>query len=186
MNSGNGSGRCCRSRSGRPRVGKLIANRVVFEGILRVLWTGAPWKEGPKEYSSGSTCWRRLKQWEEQGFWLKAWRCFLGELDAQDQLDWSECFADGSFAPAKKGALRRKDRAGQGHEVDGGGRRQRGVPLGIHLDSASSAEVALLETTLANVKGGVAGHERSRVGSLRTKGTIATRCGTVWALVGSS
>jgi len=84
---------------------KPIPNRVVFEGILWVLWTGAPWKEVPKEYSSGSTCWRRLKQWEEQGLWLKAWRCFLGELDAQDQLDWSECFADGSFAPAKKGGV---------------------------------------------------------------------------------
>ena len=46
---------------------KPIDNRVVFEGILWVLWTGAPWKEVPKRYCSGSTCWRRLKQWEEQG-----------------------------------------------------------------------------------------------------------------------
>jgi transposase len=80
-----------------------IENRRVLEGILWVLWTGAPWKEVPKQYASGSTCWRRLKAWEQHGVWLKAWRAFLGELDAKGHLDWSECFADGSFAPAKKG-----------------------------------------------------------------------------------
>lgn len=35
--------------------------------------------------------------------WLSAWRAFLGELDAQGQLDWHEVFADGTFARAKKG-----------------------------------------------------------------------------------
>jgi len=29
---------------------------------------------------------------------------FLAELDQRGQLDWSEAFIDGSFAPAKKGA----------------------------------------------------------------------------------
>jgi len=80
-----------------------IDNRRVPKGILWGLWTGAPWKEVPKQYASGSTCWRRLKQWEEQDVWLKAWRAFPAELDERGQLDWSECFADGSFAPAKKG-----------------------------------------------------------------------------------
>ena len=32
------------------------------------------------------------------------WRTFLGELDEQGRIDWEETFADGSFAPAKKGA----------------------------------------------------------------------------------
>jgi len=80
-----------------------VDNRIVFEGILWILRTGAPWKDLPKKYSSGSTCWRRLRAWEEQDVWLNAWRVFLGELDKKGQLDWSECFADGSFAPAKKG-----------------------------------------------------------------------------------
>ncbi len=37
--------------------------------------------------------------------WLDIWRRFLGELDEQGRLDWEETFADGSFAPAKKGAI---------------------------------------------------------------------------------
>jgi transposase len=78
-------------------------NRPCFEGILWMLRTGARWKDLPPQYPSPSTCWRRLRDWEEQDVWLKAWRAFLAQLDAQGQLDWAEAFADGSFAPAKKG-----------------------------------------------------------------------------------
>jgi transposase len=84
---------------------KFIPNRRCFEGILWILWTGAPWKAMPREYPSPSTCWRRLKRWEEDGTWLKAWRCFIVQLDQKQQLDWSESFVDATFAPAKKGAL---------------------------------------------------------------------------------
>lgn len=79
-------------------------NRRVLEGILWVLKTGARWRDLPREYPSPSTCWRRLRQWEEQDIWLKIWRRFLSQLDQQGRLDWSESFLDGSFAPAKKGA----------------------------------------------------------------------------------
>ena len=79
-------------------------NRKVFEGILWILRTGAPWADLPKQYPSPSTCWRRLKLWEQQDVRLNAWRLFLSELDERGQLDWSEAFIDGSFAPAKKGA----------------------------------------------------------------------------------
>lgn len=82
---------------------KPIANRPVFEGILWVLRRGARWKDLPERYPSPSTCWRRLRRWEQQGIWLKAWRTLLGQLDERGQLDWAETFADGSFAPAKKG-----------------------------------------------------------------------------------
>ena len=88
-----------RSR-GRP----WAENRRVLEGILWVLKTGARWRDLPKEYPSPSTCWRRLRQWEEHEVWLKVWRQFLAELDQRGKLDWSESFLDGSFAPAKKGA----------------------------------------------------------------------------------
>ena len=79
-------------------------DRACMEGILWVLRSGARWKDLPGEYPSSSTCWRRLRDWEAGGIWLKIWRVFLAELDAAGQLDWSETFADGSFAPAKEGA----------------------------------------------------------------------------------
>src|SRR5215475_3916526 len=78
-------------------------NRPCLEGILWILRTGARWQDLPERFPSPSTCWRRLRGWEEQGVWVKAWRTFLAQLDARGQLDWGETFADGSFAPAKKG-----------------------------------------------------------------------------------
>ena len=87
-------------------------NREVLEGILWVLRSGARWKDLPKRYPSPSTCWRRLKMWEEDGTWLRVWRTFLAELDEAGVLDWQEAFADGSFAPAKKGGLRSARRSG--------------------------------------------------------------------------
>lgn len=87
-------------RGGRP----MVDDRRCFEGILWVLRSGARWKDLPAQYPSPSTCWRRLRDWEEQDVWLAIWRKFLGELDEAGRLDWEETFADGSFAPAKKGA----------------------------------------------------------------------------------
>jgi transposase len=80
-------------------------NRKVLEGILWVLRTGARWQDLPDEYPSPSTCWRRLKLWEEEDLWSTIWRQFLAQLDDQGKIDWSECFMDGSFASAKKGVL---------------------------------------------------------------------------------
>jgi transposase len=89
-------------RGGRRR----IDDREVMEGILWVLRSGARWKDLPREYPSATTCWRRLREWEEAGVWLSIWRAFLSELDDGGQLDWHEVFADGTFAPAKKGVPR--------------------------------------------------------------------------------
>ena len=68
-----------RDNRGRP----WASNRACFEGILRILQTGAAWRFLPDEFPSPSTCWRRLRQWEEEGVWLNAWRSLLGALDAQ-------------------------------------------------------------------------------------------------------
>jgi len=80
-------------------------NRACLEGILWVLRTGARWQDLPERYPSASTCWRRLNRWMEEDVWLGVWRAFLSELDEQGRLDWREAFVDGTFVPAKKGAL---------------------------------------------------------------------------------
>ena len=89
-------------RGGRPRA----PDRKVLEGILWILRSGARWQDLPDEFPHPSTCWRRLRDWEEQGVWEKLWRRFVAQLNQQKQLQWSEAFLDGSFVPAKKGALR--------------------------------------------------------------------------------
>src|SRR5438128_2012021 len=83
---------------------KPVPNRPVVEDLLWVLRNGGRWKALPQGYPSPSTCWRWLAQGEEQGVWLQVWHVFLDALHEQGRLDWQECFADGSFASAKKGA----------------------------------------------------------------------------------
>ena len=68
-------------RGGRP----WIKNRRVLEGILWILRSGARWQDLPEKYPHPSTCWRRLRDWEEQGVWLKIWRAFLSELNERQQ-----------------------------------------------------------------------------------------------------
>jgi transposase len=87
-------------KGGRPRTD----DRLVFEGILWVLRTGARWKDLPDRYPNPSTCWRRLREWYEEDVLKDMWRAFLSELDHEGILDWDEVFVDASFFPAKKGA----------------------------------------------------------------------------------
>jgi transposase len=87
---------------GRPRA----PDRACFEGILWILWTGAPWRALPKEFPSPSTCWRRLRDWEDNGTWERIWIAFIDELTEAEQIEWAESFVDATFIPAKKGAPR--------------------------------------------------------------------------------
>jgi transposase len=87
---------------GRPRAD----DRKILNGILYVLRTGCRWQDVPREYGSSTTCWRRLRRWEEDGNWERIWRSLLALLDELRKLEWTRAFLDGSFVPAKKGELR--------------------------------------------------------------------------------
>ena len=89
-----------RPRGGRPSV----RNRRCWKGFCGFCGAGLAGRTCRRKFPHPSTCWRRLRDWEEQGVWLKIWRAFLSELNERQQLKWSESFLDGSFAPAKKGA----------------------------------------------------------------------------------
>jgi transposase len=87
-------------RGGRPR----LDNRQCFEGILWILWTGAPWSELPERYGSKTAVHRRLSEWAKSGVLLNLWRAFLDQLNDRHKIRWNECFVDGMFVTAKKGA----------------------------------------------------------------------------------
>lgn len=89
------------SIGGRPRV----TPRACLEGIIWVLKNGARWQDLPERYPSSSTCWRRHRDWTESGVWEEAWKRLLDRMDRRKLLHWSEAMGDGTFSPAKKGAL---------------------------------------------------------------------------------
>jgi len=91
-------------KGGRPRV----PNRAALTGIVFVLKTGIPWEMLPKEMGcgSGSTCWRRLRDWQEAGVWRGLHRALLDRLGQADDIDWSRACLDSASVPAKRGARR--------------------------------------------------------------------------------
>ena len=87
-------------KGGRPRAD----DRKCFEGILWILWTGAPWSELPACYGKPSTVHDRLTAWARTDVLLHLWRAFLDQLNDRQRIRWNECFIDGTFVTAKKGA----------------------------------------------------------------------------------
>jgi transposase len=65
-----------------------------------------PWSWLPPELGcgSGTTCWRRLKEWHEAGVWHRLHQVLLERLADADQLDWSRASVDSFTVPAVGGA----------------------------------------------------------------------------------
>ena len=79
--------------------------RAVINGILWICKTGAPWHDMPDKYPSYQTCHRYFQSWVQSGVWNKMlWR-IAEDLRDRGKIDITECFIDGTFAAAKKGAL---------------------------------------------------------------------------------
>jgi transposase len=88
---------------------KRLDDRAALQGILFVLHTGIAWRHLPLElgFGSGSTCYRRLDEWQRAGVWERLHALLLAELRAAGELEWSRAVADSSHVQAKKGAARR-------------------------------------------------------------------------------
>jgi Putative transposase of IS4/5 family (DUF4096) len=52
---------------GRPR----HDHRMVLDGILSVLRSGASWREMPQEYGKWETAYRRYRLWQDEGRWTR-------------------------------------------------------------------------------------------------------------------
>jgi transposase len=85
---------------GRPRVN----DREILNGILWILRTGARWLDLPERYPPYQTCHRRFQEWRSSGVFEQLLRTLVKDVKERGKLDLTECFIDGSFVVAKKGA----------------------------------------------------------------------------------
>jgi putative transposase len=93
-----------RKKPGRPRT----ADRPLFDGVLWLLRTGAPWKTMPAEFGPQSTIHQRFQEWVQTGAFARAWTLILEEYDDFVGLDLHGQSADGCLIKAplgKKGGL---------------------------------------------------------------------------------
>lgn len=94
-----------KDRRGRP----WSDQRKVFNGILWILRTGAPWQDLPARYGAYQTVHRRFQAWRKAGVIEAVLQGLARDLHRRGGLDLSECFLDGSFSAAKKGRWRWRD-----------------------------------------------------------------------------
>ena len=85
---------------GRPRVDE----RKILNGILWIMRTGAPWHDLAEKYPSYQTCHRRFQEWVRSGVFDKVLRALAEDVRDRGGLDLTECFIDGTFVIAKRGA----------------------------------------------------------------------------------
>jgi transposase len=85
---------------------KCVPDRNCLTGILFVLKTGIPWENLPQEMNCGCgmTCWRRLRDWQQQGVWQRIHHVLLDRLREAEQIDFSRCAVDSATIRAVGGA----------------------------------------------------------------------------------
>ena len=79
-------------------------SREVLNGILWILPTGAQWADLPDRYPPYQTCRRQFQRWVREGTFERVLEALAQDLKERGKLDISECFIDGTFIVAKKGA----------------------------------------------------------------------------------
>jgi transposase len=87
-------------------------HRLILNGILWRLKTGAPWRDLPEHFGAWQTVYSRFRRWQLAGVWARILAALQAKADADGRLDWSLHFVDGSVirahqhaAGAKKGAV---------------------------------------------------------------------------------
>jgi transposase len=84
--------RAVQRKGGRP----WVSDRAALGGIIFVLETGIPWKRLPTQlgYGSGTTCWRRVREWQDAGVWERLLRVILNWLGDEGGIDWERASLD--------------------------------------------------------------------------------------------
>jgi transposase len=121
------------------RGGQWRDHRMVINGILWKLRTGAPWRDLPERYGPWQSCADRLYRWRRDGTWDRILTHAQTRSDAVGEVVW-EISVDSSTARAHQhasGARRlpsRPTKKGIQHPTDEGfGRSRAGLTTKFHL-----------------------------------------------------
>lgn len=85
----------------KPDLGRPAKDhRLIINGILWILRTGAPWRDLPERYGAWSTVAGRFYYWRKIGVWQPVLMALQSKADAEGQLNWDIHFVDGSVIRA--------------------------------------------------------------------------------------
>jgi transposase len=93
-------------------------DRLVVNGILWKLATGAPWRDLPERYGPWQSVYTRFRRWTRAGVWDRVFAAVQRRADAAGELDWELHFVDGTgirahqHAAGARGGTPRRRRSG--------------------------------------------------------------------------
>jgi transposase len=126
-------------------------SRDVLNGSWWILRTGAQWVDLPERYPPYQTCHRRFQRWVGDGTFERVLEGPARDLKERGKLDLAECFIDGTFIVAKKGAdVWERATRGKGTKLMALATLadRAGLPLAACAASASPHEVTLVAPAL--------------------------------------
>jgi transposase len=88
------------ARTGRPAKDP----RLMLDGILWILGTGAPWRDLPERFGSFKTAHRYFSNWRDAGVFAAIIEALQIKLDAQGLIDWELWCVDGAIVRATRAA----------------------------------------------------------------------------------
>lgn len=84
-------------------------NRIIYNAILWIDKTGAPWRDLPERFGPWQTVYSRFRLWSENEIFKKMFEDLASDADMQDcSLDSTSCKAHQHAAGAKKGQKTQK------------------------------------------------------------------------------
>ena len=86
------------------RGGKWNDHRLMFDGILWVLRTGAPWRDLPERYGKWQSVYHRFNRWKKDGTIDRILKALRIRLDKDGYIDWDLWCVDGSNVRASRAA----------------------------------------------------------------------------------
>jgi len=89
-----------KAKTGRPPKD----NRMMFNAILWIARSGAPWRDMPERYGSYKTVYRRFCKWRDDGTLLRIFQALNADADYENLcIDSTSIKAHSQSAGAKKG-----------------------------------------------------------------------------------
>lgn len=127
-------------RSGRP--GRpWVDHRMVINGILWIVATGAPWRDLDSQFGSWKTVYNRFRRWQKEGLWERLMLKRLRNLERQGRIDRTLWCVDGSVVRAHRCASGALPKSDENDAKNALGRSQGGYSTKLHLLTDSRGRV---------------------------------------------
>ena len=80
-------------------------NRMFVEGVLWIVWTGAPWRDLPEVFGRWNSAFRRFSRWAAKGVWDRVFAALSDDADFEYLILDSTIVRAHQHAAGAKGGL---------------------------------------------------------------------------------